>query len=65
VYHDFSDDTGRLDYGNEWDFQVLKKFGKHYSVLAKYATYNAGATPAYATASTDTQKIWLQANISV
>jgi len=64
VYHDFSDDTGRLDYGNEWDFQVLKKFGKHYSVLAKYATYNAGATPAYATASTDTQKIWLQANIS-
>ena len=64
VYHDFSDDTGRLDYGNEWDFQVLKKFGKHYSVLAKYATYNAGATPAYATASTDTQKIWLQGNIS-
>ncbi|MDP2903440.1 MAG: alginate export family protein [Methylovulum sp.] len=72
VYHDYSDDTGRFDYGNEWDFQVLKKFGKHYSLLAKYAYYNAGDTAAYFSPtspptpvpSTDTQKIWIQGNIN-
>jgi hypothetical protein len=71
VYHDFSDDTGQLDFGDEWDFQLVKKFGKHYSLLAKYAYYNAGDNPAYANATTglpapssDTQKIWLSANIN-
>ena len=58
VYHDFSDDTGVVQYGKEWDFSILKKFGKHYSLLAKYANYNAD------TFATDTQKIWLQANVS-
>lgn len=58
VYHDFSDDTGAVQYGTEWDFSILKKFGKHYSLLAKYANYNAD------TFGTDTQKIWLQANVS-
>ncbi len=41
VYHDFTDDTGQIHYGKEWDFSALKKFGKHYSVLAKYAYYSA------------------------
>ncbi len=58
VYHDFKDDTGSLQYGKEWDFSVLKKFGKHYSLLAKYANYNADGF------GTDTQKIWLQGNVS-
>ncbi|MGY6275546.1 alginate export family protein [Methylomonas sp. MgM2] len=58
VYHDFFDDTGTIRYGDEWDFSILKKFGKHYSLLAKYANYNAD------TYATDTQKIWLQANVS-
>ncbi|MGZ8159195.1 MAG: alginate export family protein [Methylobacter sp.] len=58
VYHDFTDDSGRLHYGKEWDFSALKKFGKHYSVLAKYAYYDADQF------STDTQKIWVQGNIS-
>jgi hypothetical protein len=58
VYHDFTDDTGSIHYGKEWDFSAIKKFGKHYSVLAKYAYYDADQF------STDTQKIWLQANIS-
>lgn len=58
VYHDFSDDTGQIHYGQEWDFLATKKFGKHYSVLAKYAYYDADKF------STDTQKIWLQGNIS-
>jgi len=58
VYHDFMDDTGVVQYGKEWDFSVLKKFGKHYSLLAKYANYNAD------TFGTDTQRIWLQANVN-
>lgn len=58
VYHDFSDDSGKLQYGDEWNFSALKKFGKHYSLLAKYAYYHAEGF------GTDTQKIWLQANIN-
>lgn len=58
VYHDFSDDTGTIHYGDEWNFQALWKLGKHYSVLAKYANYSADRF------GTDTQKIWLQGNIS-
>jgi len=58
VYHDFTDDTGRFHYGKEWDFTALKKFGKHYSLLARYAYYDADQY------STDTQKIWVQGNIS-
>ncbi|MDD2739530.1 MAG: alginate export family protein [Methylomonas lenta] len=58
VYHDFYDDTGVVQYGNEWDFSVMKKFGKHYSLLATYANYNADNF------GTDTQKIWLQADVS-
>ena len=57
VYHDFFDDTGTVRYGEEWDFSIQKKFGKHYSLLAKYANYDAD------TYATDTQKIWLQANV--
>ncbi len=65
IYHDYSDDTGQQHYGDEWDFQAVKKFGKHYSVLAKYAYYNADRGDGYAPAgNTDTQKIWLQGNIS-
>lgn len=59
VYHSFSDDTGVTAYGDEWDFSIMKKFGKHYSLLAKYANFNADNI-----AYTDTQKIWLQGNIS-
>ncbi|MDT4331350.1 alginate export family protein [Methylomonas sp. MED-D] len=59
MYHDFYDDTGGVEYGSEWDFSILKKFGKHYSLLAKYANFNTENA-----AFTDTQKIWLQANVS-
>jgi len=71
VYHKFYDDTGRLDYGDEWDFQAVQKFGKHYSILAKYALYSAGHDSAFNSPvtglpvlSSDTQKIWVQGNIS-
>jgi Alginate export len=71
TYHSYSDDTGQLDYGDEWNFQLVQKFGKHYSLLAKYAYYNGGADAAYRNAATglpapsaDTQKIWLSANVN-
>ncbi len=65
TYHNFTDDTGQLKYGDEWNFSALKKFGKHYSVLAKYAYYSADNYNAADTfTNTDTQKIWLQGNIS-
>jgi len=58
IYHDFTDDTGSIHYGKEWDIQAVKKFGKHYSLLAKYANYDAD------TFSTDTQKVWIQGNVN-
>lgn len=58
VYHNFKDDTGNTNYGDEYDFMVTKKFGSHYQLLAKYAYYNADAF------ATDTQKVWVQGDIS-
>jgi hypothetical protein len=58
VYHNYYDDTGNINYGKEWDFLATKKFGKHYTLLARYAYYDADQY------STDTQKIWVQGNIN-
>jgi hypothetical protein len=58
VYHSFKDDTGSVNYGDEYDFLVTKKFGQHYYVLGKYAYYNADRF------STDTQKLWVEGGIS-
>ncbi|WP_077729549.1 alginate export family protein [Methylocaldum sp. 14B] len=63
VYHDFRDDTGSIRYGEEFDVQVEKKFGKHYSLLFKFADYNSSNPRAFA-GNVDTQKWWLQAGIS-
>ncbi|MDA1278077.1 MAG: alginate export family protein [Verrucomicrobia bacterium] len=54
VYHDFESDSGSVDYGNEWDAIVSRKFGKHWSALAKYARYD-GKPPYY-----DVDKFWMQ-----
>lgn len=65
IYHEYSDDSGKLDYGREWDFLVTKEFMKHYTLLAKYAYYDAGTTAATATLGRfDTQKFWLGASVS-
>lgn len=57
VYHDFDDDTGSMNLGKEWDFQATKSFGKHYSLLAKYAYFDGD------NGRTDTQNFWLQAGV--
>jgi hypothetical protein len=61
IYHDFTDDTGKIDYGEEWDFMAVKTFGKHYSLLAKYAYYDDNGA---LTGLTDTHNFWLQAEVS-
>lgn len=63
VYHNFKDDGGNVDYGDEYDVLAVKKFGKHYSLLAKYAYYDGDANAPGGFVN-DTQKVWLQANVS-
>jgi hypothetical protein len=58
VYHEFTDDTGQTDFGNEWNFLVTKKFAKHYSVLAKYAYFDGNKD------RLDAQNFWLEAGMS-
>ena len=57
-YHKFDSDEGSIDYGDEIDLSISKKFG---SVVwtAKYAQYGMGdVTPTI----TDTNKFWLMAD---
>ena len=64
VYHNFQSVTNNIDYGNEYDFLIAKKFGKHYLVLAKYAYYDANEANGLAAFNKDTHKFWLQGGIS-
>lgn len=54
TYHDFSAESGGANYGSEWDASIGRSFMEHYSVLLKFANYNADSF------ATDTQKIWVQ-----
>ncbi|MCH9698468.1 MAG: alginate export family protein [Gammaproteobacteria bacterium] len=58
VFHNFTDDNHNIDYGHEFNALALKKFGKHYSVLVKYAHYEADEF------RTDTDRFWLQLGMS-
>jgi hypothetical protein len=53
VYHQFDANSGSAEYGSELDFSVAKKINSNFSVLLKYASYDADDF------STDTDKIWL------
>jgi len=53
VYHDFSAASGGGDYGSEYDALISKKFGKHFTVSAKYANYQSDGF------KVDTEKFWL------
>lgn len=56
VLHQFRSDTGGLHYGDELDLVLSKKFGKHWSALAKYAYYDGKEAPT----AFDVDKFWLQ-----
>ncbi len=58
VYHEFDDDTSSTSYGKEYDFLAVKKFGEHYSLLAKYAYFDGD------NGRFDAQNFWLQAGVS-
>ena len=53
TYHDFSSNVGSSDYGSEIDLVAAYTVNKNYSLLAKYANYNADEF------SGDTDKLWL------
>ncbi len=61
TYHDYEAESGGRstggNYGNEWNFVVKTKLGKHYTVLAKYASYSADDYKA------DMDKFWLQVGL--
>lgn len=62
VYHDFSSDSGGVDFGTEIDFLLSKKFSSAYSGGIKFAFFSSDSAPVYV----DTDKIWLffQANFA-
>lgn len=64
VYHNFQSVTNSIDYGNEYDFLVTKKFGQHYQLLVKYAYYDANEANGFATYNKNVHKFWLQGTIS-
>ncbi len=57
TYHQFDSDFGSQDLGTEWDASLGFKAGP-VSLLVKYADYDAD------TFAVDTEKLWLQAEIS-
>lgn len=61
MYHEFSSDQGRTDFGTETDLQALKKFGKNYAVGMKYAAFDKGSVSTY----TETDKFWVWGELSI
>ncbi len=57
TYHQFDSDFGSLNLGSEWDASLGFKTGP-VSLLARYANYDANSF------AIDTEKFWLQAEIS-
>lgn len=57
VYHDFEAEDSSTDYGDELNLLAVKKFGKNYKGLIKYASYNQGDST---TTKFDKDKLWIQ-----
>ena len=57
IYHEFDSDFGGFEYGSEWDASLGFKLGP-VGLLAKYANYEADGF------AVDTEKFWLQAEVS-
>ena len=57
-YHDFEAETGGMDYGDEIDFIATYKINDTYSLMFKYAAYDADQW------ATDTDKAWLMVSAS-
>ena len=57
-YHDFEAETGGMEYGDEIDFIATYKINDTYSLMFKYAAYDADEW------ATDTDKAWLMVSAS-
>lgn len=56
TYHQFDSDVNSIDFGNEIDLAVSKKFTENYSGLFKLAHFDARSD----SGKNDTTKVWLQ-----
>ncbi|HJQ18080.1 MAG TPA: alginate export family protein [Allosphingosinicella sp.] len=57
VYHDYKTDRLDFDYGSEWNLQLAGKIDK-FTLLLKYADYNAKTNVGFVNPTTDTKKFW-------
>ncbi len=63
VYHQFESESGGADYGDEIDIVVSKALNKNWTILAKFADYDADSDSSNpAGFSNDVQRIWAQVN---
>ncbi len=53
IHHRFNPEAGGPDYGSEWDLMIRKPLTGRYSIVVKYAYYDARSF------ATDTQKLWV------
>lgn len=56
VLHQYRSDTAGIHYGDEINLLISKKFGMHWTTLAKYAYYDGKEAPL----AVDVDKFWLQ-----
>ena len=53
IYHRFNPEAGGPKYGSEWDLMIKKPFANRYTLVFKYADYDARSF------ATDTKKLWI------
>ena len=62
IFHQFNADFGNANFGQEYDAVISHKFGKYWTVLAKYADFvgEEAAAPSLAVPDVRIQKFWAQ-----
>ena len=55
IYHRFNPEVRGPSYGSEWNLVIKRPFAERYSIILKYADYNAHSF------ATDTEKLWVMA----
>jgi hypothetical protein len=58
-YHDYEEEDGSDDLGDEINLVAKRSFGEHFGGLIKYADYSSG-DQGTGFANDDTEKLWLQ-----
>jgi hypothetical protein len=66
VFHKYNAVYGGGNYGEEYDVVASKKFGKYWTVLAKYAYYQGEdpAAPSLTAANVSIQKVWAEVDFN-